>query len=899
MRRVAHLIPHTHWDREWYLPLGSFRARFTAMMDELIRQLEQDPRVRSFLLDGQSVLLEDYLAVRPDQRARLERLLRAGRLVTGPWYVLADEQIPAGESLLRNLTLGRRDTEGWGVEGGDVLYSPDAFGHPGSLPTVAREFGISAAVVWRGVDPGLVGPSTMFRWRATGTDAELLAAFLPADGYSMGADLPGAGSDLARLWCSVSAQVFPTQAIRHGLVMVGADHHAADPGLGGLAERLATVDPSTEFRFSTLQEYFEAARGAGTPLPVLSGELRASRGHAWSLPGVAATRAPFKRLVGDVELLLTRQAEPLAALARGDNGTTSAILRQAWRELVQSQFHDVLGGCCADQVARAATARVLGARAAAEEVWRTALARLAGHDADLARGGHAVEPRLWLWNPAARPRGSVVTAEVSFFRRDVLVGPPGNRRPRRGPGVEPFHLRADLPGGRSMAIAPQIIALRGGRERLDAARHYPDQDEVDLVGVAFPVPAAVSGLGLSHLSIEPGDAEHAELFAAAAGRRLWNGRIMAGIDEDGLVSIGRLGHGPVARRLLALESERDRGDTYTFCPVRGDRPRKASRAGRPRVEAPGPYLASVAWKVRLACGSAPNRGDGKVRATLRLAIRGDEPFVRGEIELDNQASDHRLRLRLPLGFRDTRLRAGAQFGWVDREPGRPAGRRAPLEAPTATAPAHRWVAAARGDRGVALLLPGFFEYEWTRRGELLLTLLRSVGELSKPDLATRAGHAGWPMPTPEAQCHGPQTIRFAIAPVTEDDVAHPERIERMWEDAFVPIVPWWVRQFAASTSAGVGVGGISLEGDGLVFSACHPTEEGGGLCLRCYNIRETPVSGAWRLGRAPSSASVVRADGTVVHALSPEDLLPVVPVTVPPGMLHTLRLTFDEGPGDY
>jgi mannosylglycerate hydrolase len=892
MRRVAHLIAHTHWDREWYLPLGSLRSRMIAMVDGLIELLERDPRVRSFLLDGQTVLLEDYLAVRPERRARLERLLSVGRIVTGPWYVLADEQIPAGESLLRNLALGRADTGCWTAAGGEVLYSPDAFGHPAVMPTVAREFGIATGLVWRGVDPALVGPNTLFRWRSARTDAELLTVLLPAEGYSLGADLPGAGGDLARCWRAVRTQVFPSRAIRHGLVMVGADHHAAAPDLGELVERLGAIDPSTEFRFSTLQEYFGAARGPAIEPPVLAGELRASRGHAWSLPGVATTRAPFKRLMSDVELFLTRQAEPLAALAGDDDGTASAILRHAWRELVQSQFHDVLGGCCADQVARAAEVRVLEARSAAEDVRRTALGRLAGDDPDLARAGHAVKPRLWLWNPAARPRAGVVTAEVSLFRRDILVGPTGNRRPRRGRGAGPFHLRADLPGGRTISIAPQIIAVRGGQERLDATRHYPDQDEVDLVEVAFPLPSTLDGLGLSHLSIGAGHAEPAEVFAAAMGRRLWNGRIMAGIDEAGLVSIGPLGHAPVARRLLALESERDRGDTYTFCPVRGDRPRKASVTGRPRVQASGPYLASVEWKVRVACGSGPHRGGGKVLATVRLATRGDEPFVRGAIEVDNQASDHRLRLRLPIRLRDTQIRAGAQFGWLDREPGLPKqGRRAALESPVATAPAHRWVAAARGDRGIALLLPGFFEYEWTPRGDLLLTLLRAVGELSRAGLATRDGHAGWPMPTPEAQCHGRETITFAISPITEDDVAHPDRIERMWEDAFVPIVPWWVRQSAARTPGGVGVGGITLDGDGLVFSACHPTEDGGALFLRCYNTREAVVSGAWRLGRAPSSASAVRADGTVLQSLTPAELLPIA---VSPGALHTLRLTFDE-----
>src|SRR5207244_1035300 len=76
----------------------------------------------------------------------------------------------------------------------------------------------------------------------------------------------------------------------------------------------------------------------------------------------------------------------------------------------------------------------------------------------------------------------------------------------------------------------------------------------------------------------------------------------------------------------------------------------------------------------------------------------------------------------------------------------------PLETPVRTAPAHRFVAAASGPRGIALLAPGFFEYEWTPGGDLVYTLLRSVGELSRADLPTRPGHAGWPTATPLAQC---------------------------------------------------------------------------------------------------------------------------------------------------
>jgi alpha-mannosidase len=104
-----------------------------------------------------------------------------------------------------------------------------------------------------------------------------------------------------------------------------------------------------------------------------------------------------------------------------------------------------------------------------------------------------------------------------------------------------------------------------------------------------------------------------------------------------------------------------------------------------------------------------------------------------------------------------------------------------------------------------------------------------------------------------------------------------------------------VRQFAAAAPPASGaLDGIWLDGDGLVFSACQPTEDGRGLFLRCYNARETAASGAWRFGQTPSSASVVRADGTVIETISPASLLPAIPIVVEPRAVHTLRLTFEK-----
>src|SRR6185369_13093431 len=115
-------------DREWYLPAVRFRQLLVAMVDELID--DPPPAGASFLLDGQTVVMDDYLAVRPERAPELHALVRSGALEVGPWFAQADELIPAGESLVRNLLAGRRAMNAIGAVAPPVLYCPDTFGHP-------------------------------------------------------------------------------------------------------------------------------------------------------------------------------------------------------------------------------------------------------------------------------------------------------------------------------------------------------------------------------------------------------------------------------------------------------------------------------------------------------------------------------------------------------------------------------------------------------------------------------------------------------------------------------------------------------------------------------------------------------------------------------------------------
>ncbi len=861
---VIHLIPHTHWDREWYLPLGGFRARLVAMVDDLFDLLAREPGVPGFLLDGQTALLADYLALRPDRRPLVSQLVRAGRIGTGPWHILADEQIPSGEAVLRNLALGRREASALGGSL-PVVYSPDAFGHPAALPAIGREFGLRYAVVWRGLGAGATDGKDLVWWR--GPDGgRVLTYHLPPDGYEIGSNLLVGDDQLATAWQRVRSTVLPRAATRQVAVFVGADHHAAPPDLAHLADRLAAVDRSVEFRLSRLQEFFTAAEAEATGLGEIDGELRWSYGYTWTLQGTLATRAPLKRRSSATELGLVRQAEPLRALARLRCPEDPAVLRQAWREVVESHFHDAICGCSSDLVARAVEVRLDDAEAAAREVVTGSLRALAGHDPDLARSGGAVGARLAIWNGAARARGGVVVAEATFFVRDVPVGPPGGRRPRRGSGFAPFGL-SDVVSG--ITVAPQVLSIEPSLERRDAPRHYPDQDEVERVRFAIPLPMSVPGLGLRLMEPAAAVAEPMEDFVAAGSRRLWNGRLVATVERRGTLELEEPVGGVRYPGLLALESEADRGDSYSFCPGPG-RPTAPRGTVRPRVDAAGPLAAALSWRGAMTAGTGVSGGRGRVGYRTAIELVGDAPALRVRVEIDNQATGHRLRLRCPTGLRRATMRAGAQFGWVEREPVRRTRLRG--EWPVPTAPAHRWVAAAAGRRGLAIFAPGFFEYEWTAGGDLIVTLLRSVGELSKADLPSRPGHAGWPVAIPLAQCLGRDTVELGLAPISGEDLADPSRLDHLWEDLFVAPVVVWERD---ATALPVPLSpSVELEGPGLIYSACLEGMERGGLELRCYNTADHAVEGAWRLGLPVIRATRVRADGTPLEPLPVDGSVP-------------------------
>ncbi|MBV8064773.1 MAG: hypothetical protein JOY73_04560, partial [Actinobacteria bacterium] len=336
------VVAHTHWDREWYVPFEVFRLRLGTVVDGVLDTLEADPAFTSFTLDGQAIVLEDYADVRPENADRLRALLAARRLEAGPWYVLPDEILVGGESLVRNLLLGRRVCRRFGVEPTAAGYEPDSFGHPAQIPQVLAGFGLGTFLFSRGIGDQIDDVGVVFRWRSAGSEV-VAQQFLPH--YD----------NFARLWTVEDARERVNEIVARfgplleragvGTVLLanGSDHLPIQPRLPEMCRELG---PS--FRIGQFADFRPSAEG----LPVYEGELVGSRLQNL-LRGVNSSRVYIKQANERAErrLLDIETVASLRALRDGAPFPHSDI-RLAWRDLLRNHPHDSICGCSCDEVHR-------------------------------------------------------------------------------------------------------------------------------------------------------------------------------------------------------------------------------------------------------------------------------------------------------------------------------------------------------------------------------------------------------------------------------------------------------------------------------------------------------------------------------------------------------------------
>ncbi|HEY8795865.1 MAG TPA: hypothetical protein VIM15_13075, partial [Gemmatimonadaceae bacterium] len=586
--------------------------------------------------------------------------------------------------------------------------------------------------------------------------------------------------------------------------------------------------------------------------PDVSGELRDSYGYTWTLQGTFATRSALKRRAAQAERSLLRNTEPWVALAERVRHTNrGALMRAAWKTLLQCQPHDTLCGCSVDAVARAMAARLEDAEVQSAGLREDALFDLIGYDADATRSApDARTSAVVICNPAARGRGGVAEVEVLAVRDRVRVGPGSGGADTMPIGESPPDWVIDRGN-----VPVQRLMTERRHDRVESPQSYPLDEFVESTRALVWVPP-LEGYGTRAFPLSSSDAGAASIVpeqVRTAGLSISNGAMRIEADARGRIRLDTTDGARSIASAFSIESITDAGDLYTPSP-RGE-PRYAEFSN-PRLGLRGPLRATlvVQWRVEFYDQLrmlAPRAASG----TLTLTLDAGAKFVRADIDGDNGLVDHRLRLRVSTDASNADVFADAAFGPVRRKT--IVAPEHSTETPPATSPLARYVTLAARDRGATIYSDGLGEYEAFADGTIALTLLRAVGELSRNDLPERPGHAGWPASTPEAQQPGHFSGRFALLLHGARDDATIAEIERTADDVLHPLAGRTVR---SATELPESTAGVSLEGDGLALSAVKTSEDGEWLALRCVNLLERDVAGAWLLGTPTGEARASRLD---------------------------------------
>jgi mannosylglycerate hydrolase len=464
------VVPHTHWDREWYVPFEDFQLRLASVVDEVIDVLESDPGFPCFTLDGQAIVLEDYLDVRPDNEGRLRALLEDGRLEVGPSYVLPDELLVGAEPLVRNLLIGREVCRRFGAEPAPVGYLPDSFGHPLQLPQILAGFGIDSFIFSRGLGDQIDDVGLVFMWRSP--DGSEVCAFQQLPSYS-NFNVPSADAQ-ARIEY-IAGRFGPAlrrAGVREVLLCDGEDHRRIRRDLPALCSGLERVLPGTSFTIARYSDYVAAVNPDN--LPAHTGELVGSRLQN-VLRGVNSARLYLKRDNERAERRLL-EVETLGALRTLSTGERfpAADFRLAWRQLLKCHPHDSICGCSCDEVHRDMLVRYELLERTVAQLQRRALGAFAV-DTDAIAGVMNLLPyrrRGIVELPGMEP----AAVELDGFGArpvELTPKPPGaEMHPHHGAAIESDSLRVEAAPDGTLTLLDRTTGRRF--ERLHGLEDEPD-----------------------------------------------------------------------------------------------------------------------------------------------------------------------------------------------------------------------------------------------------------------------------------------------------------------------------------------------------------------------------------------------------------------------------------------
>jgi alpha-mannosidase/mannosylglycerate hydrolase len=892
--RTAHYVISTHWDREWYEPLQGFRMRLVSMLDEVFDTLERDPAFKTFVMDGQYIPIADYLEIRPEKLETIRRFVREGRFKAGPWYVLPDEWLVSGESLIRNLQLGMRLAAELGAPSSRAGFACDLFGHISQLPQIFTQLGIPFAYIWRGTyerehhghlnwksPDGTSIPSYRFgRVGYCSWAFDVRESHKPDERFN-----PEAAVQKVVAFVLAEAARSPLEPI---LLFDGGDHIEIEPAITGVIahanDRLAAHD--IRIIHSDLDRYqSDVLKHVAKIDQTLVGELRqtgrdpSAQDEQWLIPGVYSSRIHLKQRNAACEDELTLWAEPFAAFAAQalKSEYPAGYLHVAWKHLLDNHPHDSICGCSPDQVHQDMIYRFdqslgISGRLSAQAMKAIGAAVSAAPPTE-------GSIKLCVFNPTSeaidRPLDLEIALPVTWEKKfQEFFG-----------FEEKFAFK--LRGADGTEIPYQLVSQARQRMRVRRPRKkFPQGDPRHVLGVTARL--KVPPLGYTTIFVEPAEPPTRYLGSMAVSHHsIENEHLRVVANANGTIDLTVKHTNQTYAQLLTLEQRADIGDGWYHGVAVNDQIFTSAASGAEvALIADGMQKSTLRIVVTM---NVPESFDfSSMTRSEKLAplkIISDVTLRRGADHVEvittvqNNVLDHRLRVLLPTHLKSRTYLSDSTFDVVERSIALAPDNAMRKELDVETRPHVTWTAVHDGARGLAVVTRGLPEVAVsdTPQRTIALTLLRAFRRavLSNDNMG--------------GQIQGMHVFRYDLAPFTgnvpvRELFLHGQRIgSTVRQVDFLP-----VEQSASSGSLPPEQSFLRVDGDVIVTSVQRQHDN---LLVRLFNPTASPAVATLAGAERFSSARAVTLDGRDDSSVTATVAGGAINLTLAPKCIATLLLS--------
>ena len=862
----AHIISHTHWDREWFMTSKYTSEWLAPFFNSLFNMLEKYHDY-CFTLDGQTLMIEDYLKQlqgkeKIEVERKLKKYVKQSRLLVGPYYLQPDWRLVGGESLVRNILIGHQMAKDLGkvMKVGWLL---DNFGQISQTPQIHKGFDIDGVYFWRGIETDPENIHTEYLWESP--DGSLVTAVYLLKSYRNAMRL-AEYKNIAKERIINEVKILSHFATTNNiLLMNGYDQEMVPDDILPLIKQINTDLEDIQLSQTTPVKYLEDIQSKKTSLMTLKGNQQSGR-YISVFPGTLSTRMYLKQMNRQCEKQLIKWAEPMSSLLWSlGGGYPQHLIDITWKELLKNHPHDNICGVCIDDVHSDMEVRFKQIQEASEKIISQNLLAIS----DNINTTH--KQNLVVFNPSPWKRDSLVKVAIkkngafSIYETDTNRPTPYQIGKHNGELTDVYFFADSVPG-------------------VGYKTYYIDNK-----------PADISLTDSVIVSVEDYVME--------------NKYLKVKIEDNGSITVIDKEIGCQYNSIAYFEDGADSGDTYNYSfPPEDKIITSLDSKARITLIDKGPLVAmfKIELSMNLNVALLKNR-KRRSKTTRRFPIVTYVKMEANSARLDfytklkNVVKDHRLRVIIPTFEKVKHSTSDSKYDVVET-PISPSTYPSELpdnikqvmigareSVPVTTLPLDSFVYLKGKNRGAAIISRGLSEYEIIDEHKIALTLLRATGWLARNDLLTREGDAGPMIFTPEAQCLRSFDFSYSFLPYHEKAIGYLFKQAEQFRTSFKTV---YSGKHGGSLGNKWGLLCLESDNDSLVISAIKKGGREEKLIIRCFNPSEQEVNGRLILNKKIQRATINNLNEEFQKELSIKDNS--IPIKVLPKKIITLGIEFKQ-----